>query len=281
MIASMLSRARHLLSHSVLGSNLAGDGLLVRLRSTSIGLLGVVTAVGLGLIAFIAQLGWPGVFNAPIPGAQHQAGAVHDAIALTQPAPQFASLHPSRGSHGRIGASSQARHRHLHLSEPRGSKVAPGIGGSRQLGAAGNVQAHQPTAQSPASTPAPLADEPSPKFSSSGDSKGDSPAKAKSHGTASIDPKDKSDWSGKSDAPSTAKPKDYPGPEVKSDAKASPAAAKPTEYSPGKPVEEKDAASPEATVFPAVTPLPKDLPESGSGDDKDAGYAGKSDKRHH
>jgi len=45
----------------------AGDGLLIRIRSTSIGVLGLVAAVGLGLTAYVSNQGWPEVFSGPLP----------------------------------------------------------------------------------------------------------------------------------------------------------------------------------------------------------------------
>lgn len=298
MIALVLSRARHLLSHSVLGSSLAGDGLLVRLRSTSIGLLGIVTAVGLGLIAFIAQLGWPGVFNAPIPGAPHEAGAIHDAIALTRSAPQLASPQPGRALHARANAPSHTR----RSSESSGPKTASGLGGPRQLGTSGSVQAPQPAAQPPLTPVAPVASEPagqpvastpaappvtasaptvegSPKSSSSGgDSKGDPSAETKSkwHGTASTQPKGETDPSGKSEVSPPSKPVGNSDPKTK----AYPAPSKSTEYSPSKPAD--DAAPPKEIVPPVTSPAPKDVPEEGSFEKgKETGYAGKSDWRRH
>ncbi|HEX8689347.1 MAG TPA: hypothetical protein VF729_03800, partial [Solirubrobacterales bacterium] len=39
--------------------SLLGEGLPERLRSTSIALLGIVAAVGLGIVGFALQLGFP------------------------------------------------------------------------------------------------------------------------------------------------------------------------------------------------------------------------------
>lgn len=52
-----------------LGAGLAGDGLLVRLRSTAIAILGLVAAVGLALVAVVSQMGWPSVLSGPLPQA--------------------------------------------------------------------------------------------------------------------------------------------------------------------------------------------------------------------
>jgi hypothetical protein len=301
MIALVLSRARHLLSHSVLGSSLAGDGLLVRLRSTSIGLLGLVTAVGLGLIAFIAQLGWPGVFNAPIPGSPHEAGTVHNAIALTQKAPRLASTVPGHVSRPRIKAPANSGGTTTAGDPTTGSN----LGGSRQLTAGDNVQApasveqpapapvapaptpapeatNQPVATTPAvSSPAPPGSSvgEAPKSSSSGGPKWETDSKAgsKSHGSASINDKDKADIDGKSDVSPPTKSKGDRGSKAKT--KSYPAVSGSPEYSPAKPDEEYGAV-------PASPPVAKEGSEAKDGDkdygdDKGYGEWGKSGRYHH
>lgn len=62
-------------------SRSVGDGLS-RIRNTSIALLGVVAAIGLGLIAFMSQQGWPGAFSSPIPPGPEQGVVQNDTIAL-------------------------------------------------------------------------------------------------------------------------------------------------------------------------------------------------------
>jgi len=47
--------------------SLLGDGLPERLRSTSIALLGIIAAVGLGIVGFALQIGFPLIANAPLP----------------------------------------------------------------------------------------------------------------------------------------------------------------------------------------------------------------------
>jgi hypothetical protein len=144
----MLSNARKLLSRSIVGSSLAGDGLLVRLRSTSIALLGVVTAVGLGLIAFISQLGWPGVLNAPIPGPPTEAGTVHGAIALTQPKESGGQVAPA------VAAGTPARGTRVPPEPPQSSGIAGSVvGDSHQL--SGSGAAAQPPAPGANTPPAP------------------------------------------------------------------------------------------------------------------------------
>lgn len=85
MIVEVLSRLGQTLSRRLSGSSLFGDGMLVRLRSTTIGLLGLVAAVGLGLIAFISQQGWPGVFSGPLPVSPAPRVVHNDTITLVRP----------------------------------------------------------------------------------------------------------------------------------------------------------------------------------------------------
>jgi hypothetical protein len=96
MAVKVASRLRQALSDTVLGSSLAGDGLLIRLRSTSIAILAVVAVVGLGLVAFISQLGWPSVLSGPIPQGPAGGGVVHnDPIALVRATPQTEASTPN------------------------------------------------------------------------------------------------------------------------------------------------------------------------------------------
>jgi hypothetical protein len=296
MIALVLSRARHLLSRSVLGSSLAGDGLLVRLRSTSIGLLGVVTAVGLGLVAFISQLGWPGVFNAPIPGSPHEAATVHGAVALTRPSPRIEAASPALGAPART-SSGPALSPNGAAGDGRAPVADSGLGGSHDLGVSAGAQApsqieqpppvpapepaSQPVATVPAATP--TAPQPSvtggPSTSGTGSgSKDDSKTDPKpSHGTAGVKPSE--DTSGKPVAPSPEKPKDDEWHYWKTKTYPDPTKAG---YWPSKPSEDPAEVPSKDTVPTATTPPSKDSSEDGAGgDEKDAGYAGKSDWFHH
>ena len=92
----VLSKIGHELSRRVIGSTLAGDGLLVRLRSTSIGLLGVVTATGLGLIAFVSNQSWPGALNSPLPVSPSMVSGIHGAVALDGTTSPTTSVTPAR-----------------------------------------------------------------------------------------------------------------------------------------------------------------------------------------
>ncbi len=272
--------------------------MLVRLRSTSIALLSLVTAIGLGLTAFIAQLGWPGVFNGPIPGTPAKVGTVHGAIALKQEAGA-----PSQPRSGASPSDSASPARVQGASS--GPSSESGLGGSRQLDESSDA-GQAPTVGQPAATPAPApapepASEPaapSPVSSppsappassgseslqtgvatepkSSATSKSLSSSKASSPSTAKIKSdavKSKTSSPAKSKAITTAK--DYSGPSTKS-----------TNYASGKYSGGHGTSSSKDATLPAATYPGKDAPAAGETDDfgatKDAGDSAGSDKPSH
>lgn len=258
----VLSSTRKLLSRSILGSSLAGDGLLVRLRSTSIGLLGLVAAVGLGLIAFISQLGWPGVFSQPIPGSR--AGSVHDAIALTRPAPA-AGISSATQAFSRAAVG---RAVHGHGGTPTSSGT-PAIGGSRQLAVTGGETTTPASPPAPAPTPVaePVPQPPAPPAGEA-TSQPTTTATSSPGPTTASTPKDSSQTSG-----SIAKSKS-----------AAKTTTKSGEDHGGRPQKapEPPPAPPKPSTPPAATPPPKDPPEAPEyGGGKDEGGSGKSDWRRH
>jgi hypothetical protein len=120
MAVVVLSKTRQALSRGLLGSSLAGDGMLVRLRSTTIGLLGLVTFVGLALIAFVSQIGWPGVLSGPLPAAPAPGVVQNDTIALVQ-----AETHPLLATRGGAGGRPQTTaNRHGETASSVESDVA-------------------------------------------------------------------------------------------------------------------------------------------------------------
>lgn len=64
-----------------------GSGLPERLRSTSLALLGLTAAAGLGLVAFALHQGWPVAPDLPIPGVPFEAEVGHGRPVITEPAP--------------------------------------------------------------------------------------------------------------------------------------------------------------------------------------------------
>ncbi|HEX4463586.1 MAG TPA: hypothetical protein VH042_02975 [Solirubrobacterales bacterium] len=146
------------MTRSLGGLSLAEGSMLLRLRRASIALLGLVGAVGLGLVFFISQIGWPGVLSGPLPGTPSRAGTVHDAIALTHPGPAIVAARPATAGTGQ-GAGSAAR----RVAAPsHGSQV----GNSKQLGDSAGVRpghgTGQPGSSQPAPEPAPATPAPAP-----------------------------------------------------------------------------------------------------------------------
>ena len=100
MVVTVASKVGQALTRSLGGLSLAEGSMLLRLRRASIALLGLVGAVGLGLVFFISQIGWPGVLSGPLPGTPTRVGTVHDAIALTHSGPAIATARPATVSAG-------------------------------------------------------------------------------------------------------------------------------------------------------------------------------------
>jgi ParB family transcriptional regulator, chromosome partitioning protein len=158
MDVKVASKVGHALTRSLGGLSLAEGSMLLRLRRASIALLGLVGAVGLGLVFFISQIGWPGVISGPLPGTPTRVGTVHDAIALTHSGPSTAIAKPAAVSAGR-GAGNPA---HRGSSPSAGSQ----LGHSKQLQADTGVQpghgTNQPTSSQPAPESAPVTPAPAP-----------------------------------------------------------------------------------------------------------------------
>ena len=162
MVVAVASKVGQSVSQSLGGLSLASGSMLVRLRRTSIALLALVGAVGLGLIVFISQLGWPAVISGPLPGVPEKSGTVERGVALTQPASVAAGV-PAAGDGGASGARSRQ-------GEDRANRRAAGesdLGGSRGLIAATGSQpggdSGQPVSQpapQPTAPPAPAASPP-------------------------------------------------------------------------------------------------------------------------
>lgn len=134
--------------------------MLLRLRRASIALLGLVGAVGLGLVFFISQIGWPGVLSGPLPGTPTRVGTVHDAVALTHSGPAIATARAATISAGQ-GAGGAA-HRGSgspgggfqvgHSKQPEGSAGVHSGHGTNQPGS--SQPAPAPEVVTPAPTPA-------------------------------------------------------------------------------------------------------------------------------
>lgn len=280
----VLSWARQRL-HAIKGMSLMGDGMLVRLRSASIALFGLATVVGLGLIVFIAQLGFPGVFISPIPGDSSKVGSVDEAIALVQSGGVDS---PERLRGGRRAPTARQAPRRER------SPVDAGLGGSRSLVASPAPQPDPAVAPPPPSpdpapepepagqpaTPAPVSPPPTPvpdpttvsvpKSSSESQSKTTSSSKSKSKSKSktskSVSSKTTSEKGGKG-----GKSGSHYTPSSKSNDDSSDKAG------------EDQIAPPSKTIVPApVEPKSKQVPEvPEKGVDKESVDSGKSDKYRH
>src|SRR4051794_12389457 len=287
MVVLVVSRIRQAIIRSRLYSGVVGDSMLVRLRNSTIALLGTVTIVGLVLVAFISQLDFPGVFNGPIPdGSRSGSAAVSGAIAIAPGRPvghralrgrrasarvRSSSLDASRPAVSTgLGSSHQARHG--PAEQPPSVKVQP---------PSVHVQPPSPPAPVPAVEPETPPPAPSkgvpgvPESESSGQHEKVSPVK--SHSKTEDHSEDRA--KGKSEArpgPSSSrgsqshhpsKSKGHPGPPPK-----------PTSGPPGK-RDKADSPSSKPPNLPAP-PAPVEKKPAGAGG-KETGHAGKSDESHH
>lgn len=120
--------------------SLVGDSLLVRLRSGILGLLGLVAAIGLGLVGIVSQQGLPGLFNSPLPASPAPPLVQNETIALPSLAPD---AFPTEVSAPRSRPAAKPT-----AGDGTTQSPASGLAGSRQVEA--------PTAQpAPAPPPAP------------------------------------------------------------------------------------------------------------------------------
>lgn len=165
MVVKVLSRLGQAFSHSLDGLSLAQDSMLLRLRRASLALLALIGAVGLGLVIFISQLGWPAVLSGPLPIGPAKVGTVHDGVALTRKAPRGA---PVAGKQNGAVAAGEAEGTSRRASRDSDESGESRLGGSREL--ANAPAAEQPgtgAVQPPSSVspPAPPAAAPTPTVS--------------------------------------------------------------------------------------------------------------------
>jgi hypothetical protein len=86
MLVLVLYRHGQPLSQLIARPSLLGNTLLGRVRSMTFAMLGATTAVGLCLVAFILNQGWPSVFGGPIPGFPGERSHVAEATSAPPPA---------------------------------------------------------------------------------------------------------------------------------------------------------------------------------------------------
>jgi hypothetical protein len=145
MVVKVLSRIGQALAHPFDGLSLAEGSMLLRLRRASIALLCLVGAVGLSLVVFISQLGWPDVLSGPLPGGPAKIGRIHDAVALQAPA-----VTTGRAVRA-LGGGSAAK-----TAKAGGKRRAPGTPDASHLGRShGLTNATEASPPPPAAAPAP------------------------------------------------------------------------------------------------------------------------------
>ncbi len=161
MVVPVVPKLGYKVSRALSGSSLAGSGMLIRLRSSTLGILGLVAATGLALIAFASLQGWPGVLTGPLPQAPGPDLIRNDPIVA--PAGE-----PAAGIVGRRIAS-RSTSRRQRSRPPRsggasaltvGRQVDPGAGQPQPV-APPSPEASPPGAAADDAQPAPASNSPS------------------------------------------------------------------------------------------------------------------------
>jgi hypothetical protein len=277
MDVKVASKVGHALTRSLGGLSLANGSMLLRLRRASIALLGLVGAVGLGLVFFISQIGWPGVLSGPLPGAPSRVGTVHDAIALQHPGPAIATARPAVAGIGR-GAGTAA---HRGAGPSRGSH----LGNAKELAGATGVQPGHGTAQpgssQPATAPEPVAPEPAPPTTPTVASSPppSEPVKTSSGSKASEAAVAKAVSDSSKSAAATATKSQ--GQKAAKDQSSSSGSSKPSEASSAKAHRDEAVAKTKAKAPPPVTAPEKSAPAPSPASAKEAADAAKANQPAH
>jgi hypothetical protein len=274
----MASKIGHALTRSLGGLSLAQGSMLLRLRRASIALLGLVGAVGLGLVFFISQIGWPGVLSGPLPGTPTRVGTVQDAIPLTHPGRAIATARPAPASagHGAGGAT----HRGSGLSggsRPGHSKQPGGTAGVHPGHGIDQTSSSQPVPEPEPVTPAPVPT-PAPTVASSPSSTASEPVKTSSGSPASEAAVAKAVGDSSKSATATKSQ----GQKSTKDQGSSPVATKSSEASSAKAKRDESIAKTKAKTPPPPSPAPeKSVPASNPAAAKEAADAAKANQAAH
>jgi hypothetical protein len=282
MDVEVASKVGHALTRSLGGLSLAEGSMLLRLRRASIALLCLVGAVGLGLVFFISQIGWPGVLSGPLPGTPTRVGTVHDAIALTHPGPAIATARPAA-----VGAAQGAG-----LATRRGVDSSRGsrLGHSKQLGKDAGVHPGHGTGQpgspqpAPESAPEPVTPSPAPSttptVASSPTPSTSEPAKTSPSSKTSEAAVAKAVSDNSKSAATTATKSQ--GQKSAKDQGSSSGASKSSEASSAKAKRDESVAKTKAKAPPAPVPAPeKSAPAPSPAAAKEAGDAAKANQAAH
>jgi hypothetical protein len=147
-----------------------GDGLPERLRSTSLALLGITAAAGLGLVGFVFHQDWPVATDLPIPGARPELGAVRERAVVVEatagqsemeqapasgPDRQSAPVEPGRPARPDSRLAAAERITALPPLDPRPDPVSADDGAAANPAPPVSQPVSAPPTATPPSTPAP------------------------------------------------------------------------------------------------------------------------------
>jgi len=254
--------------------------MLLRMRRASIGLLGLVGGVGLGLVFFISQIGWPGVLSGPLPGTPTRVGTVHNAVALTHPGPAIAAARPAPESavqgaggvaHRGSGPSGSSR-----LGHAKQSHGNTGVHAGRDISQPSSSQpASEPETVTPAPSPAPI-----PTVASSPPSTPSEPVGTSSSSKPSEAAVAKAVSDNSKSATATASKSQ--GQKSTNDEASSGGSAKSSEASSAKAKRDESVAKTKAKAPPSPSPAPeKSVPAPSPAAAKEAGDAAKANQAAH
>ena len=162
----MLSRSLRALSRFI--AHPGGEGMLSRVRAVSFAMLGLTAAVGLALVAFISQVGWPDVGGGPIPSLPAEQGVVHRQT--LSPSPTVAAYVAAQATSKKASFAATSTNASVtpHVSAVSGSNEVEAQpppkahgGGSSGSGSGGGPTG-QPQAPVPAPAPPPAPAAPAP-----------------------------------------------------------------------------------------------------------------------
>jgi hypothetical protein len=253
--------------------------MLLRLRRASIALLGLVGAVGLGLVFFISQIGWPGVLSGPLPGTPTRVGTVHGAIPLTHPGPVIATAKraPARLGQGAGGVT----HRGSGLSggSQRGHSKQP-------AGSAGVHPGHgidQPSSSQPVPEPEPVTPAPAPAATPTAASSPSSTTSEPVKTSSSSSPASEAAVAkAVSDSSKSAAATKSQGQKSTKDQGSSPVSTKSSEASSAKAKRDESVAKAKAKTPPPPSPAPeKSVPAPSPAAAKEAADAAKANQAAH
>lgn len=135
------------------GASILGNGLLERVRSTSLALLGATAAVGLAIVAVALNQGWPLVAGSSVPPLPRQARAVGAATVVAR-APTTGSR-TGFGDEGRSrrgpSSSTHGRPAGAVVGAVAGAPTAVVVSGSQPVGRSG--EAHRVASKPPPTAP--------------------------------------------------------------------------------------------------------------------------------